>query len=379
MIRTFDILIQIFLYLPLIDIFPLNRVCTYWYTIFHSAQAGSRIWKMWYVRELNVNACLPFANGVQSSREKCCLRMKLTKSIWSKTYHTRTLCHPGMFWNLHLREEELVTASGPTVNLWDLKTTSDAAKETFVHLAQVGGCYLYKDSLLITADDTFSINLYKKGMSSNPLIKSQIHSSFIWDLTVHEGNNYHVPSILTTSGDGSLILSDVERCIPLQRYFGHQKRIFSARFLQMPDGNVFVSGSEDTEVRVWDRRYDSSHAILKKHVQSVKVVRSFQHYILSGATDEFVYIWDLRNLSCAIQTIANNATVHSLCTHDKEIIVGGGDYFFRSYPLFLPFDSKVNVPTWKEHSAIPKSMSINDKYFVSVDHKGEILVRWPKK
>ena len=68
--------------------------------------------------------------------------------------------------------------------------------------------------------------------------------------------------ILTSSGDGTIMLWDVARGELLKTFEGHGGDVMSLDILPQINPNLFVSGSCDTTVKVWDRRCNSKSSDL---------------------------------------------------------------------------------------------------------------------
>jgi WD40 repeat protein len=80
----------------------------------------------------------------------------------------------------------------------------------------------------------------------------------------------------------------------LQGHFGEITCVAITKDLPHP---LFVSGSEDKTVRIWDRRYQGSQWMLK-HSDAVRVVvcsppGAKHNYCLVGCADGSIYLWDL--------------------------------------------------------------------------------------
>jgi len=79
---------------------------------------------------------------------------------------------------------------------------------------------------------------------------------------------------------------------------GHSSPVSSVSF--SPDGKYIVSGASDKTVKLWDAKTGSCLQDLKGHSSSVWSV-SFSpdgKYIVSGASDETVKLWDAKTGSC---------------------------------------------------------------------------------
>lgn len=101
--------------------------------------------------------------------------------------------------------------------------------------------------------------------------------------------------ILTSSGDSTCILWDVERSIPIVHFNDHSGDVMSVS-LRPGDDDCFISGSSDGTVKVWDVRLDKATATYGCHESDVTGVafHSGSHAFASSCDDAACRLFDLR-------------------------------------------------------------------------------------
>ena len=86
---------------------------------------------------------------------------------------------------------------------------------------------------------------------------------------------------------------------PIKVFSGHSSRVFNVVF-SPTQANLFVSGSDDRSIRVWNTQEDVSKELVG-HTNKVRAI-SFNHeltwLLLSGSWDATIRVWDIRNRSC---------------------------------------------------------------------------------
>jgi len=137
--------------------------------------------------------------------------------------------------------------------------------------------------------------------------------------------------IITSSGDTSLILWDVENRQPKQMFTDHQGDVMSVAVYD-PKG-LFVSGSVDSTCKVWD--YRSKKACIRTftgHESDINTVAFFPdgNAVISGSDDSTIRLWDIRAYS-ALGKYANDKILCGVTSVDfsstgKFIFAGYDDY-----------------------------------------------------
>jgi len=108
--------------------------------------------------------------------------------------------------------------------------------------------------------------------------------------------------ILAGSSDGLVFIYDlIDRRNAIQ-IKGHKDDINSVTYLDR-GGNLFATGSDDTLIKIWDKRIidDSSNrpiGVLTGHINGVTHVTSKEDgvYLLSNSKDQSAKLWDIRRM-----------------------------------------------------------------------------------
>jgi len=91
---------------------------------------------------------------------------------------------------------------------------------------------------------------------------------------------------------------------------GHRGAVISLHF--STDGTRLASGSNDTDVIVWDVVGECGLFRLRGHKGPVNAVRllATSNHLLSGSRDSFVKIWDLDTQHCVHTVVGHRTEVH---------------------------------------------------------------------
>lgn len=124
------------------------------------------------------------------------------------------------------------------------------------------------------------------------------------ELTAHDGyisccRFINEQNIITSSGDQTSMLWDVEQSKCIQTFEEHEGDVMSLSILPQIDPNLFVTGSCDSLSKVWDVRTGKCSMTLRGHKLDINAVclspdaRSFA----TGSDDQSCKLFDMR--SCA--------------------------------------------------------------------------------
>ncbi|KAF2192465.1 WD40 repeat-like protein, partial [Zopfia rhizophila CBS 207.26] len=108
--------------------------------------------------------------------------------------------------------------------------------------------------------------------------------------------------IVAGSGDNSVYVYDIERRQSILRIPGHQEDVNAVCFADSQSPHILYSGSDDTTIKVWDRRSmgDGREAgVFLGHTEGLTYVDSKGdgRYVLSNAKDQTAKLWDLRMMT----------------------------------------------------------------------------------
>lgn len=112
--------------------------------------------------------------------------------------------------------------------------------------------------------------------------------------------------LLTSSGDSTCILWDVEKGDALSTYTDHAGDVMSIA-VSPTDKNFFVSGSCDSNAKVWDARTKNCVLTFTGHESDINSVAFFPsgHAIGTGSDDSSCRLWDLRAV-CEVNQYGND-------------------------------------------------------------------------
>uniref|UniRef100_A0A4W4EKR5 G protein subunit beta 5 n=1 Tax=Electrophorus electricus TaxID=8005 RepID=A0A4W4EKR5_ELEEL len=102
--------------------------------------------------------------------------------------------------------------------------------------------------------------------------------------------------ILTSSGDGTCALWDVESGQLLQSFHGHSADVLSLDLAPSETGNTFVSGGCDKKANVWDMRSGQNIQSFETHESDINSVKYYPSgdAFATGSDDATCRLYDLR-------------------------------------------------------------------------------------
>jgi WD repeat-containing protein 23 len=108
--------------------------------------------------------------------------------------------------------------------------------------------------------------------------------------------------IVAGTGDNSVYVYDIERRQSILRIPGHEDDVNAVCFGDTQSPHILYSGSDDTTLKVWDRRSmgDGREAgVFLGHTEGLTYVDSKGdgRYVLSNAKDQTAKLWDLRKMT----------------------------------------------------------------------------------
>jgi WD40 repeat protein len=128
------------------------------------------------------------------------------------------------------------------------------------------------------------------------------HADYIRSLCVHPT----LPYVLSSSDDMTIKLWDWDRGFDCTQMFeGHAHYVMQVK-INPKDTNTFASASLDRSIKVWGLGSHVPHYTLEGHERGVNCIDYYpsgdKPYILSGADDRTVKIWDyqVRNIACEL-------------------------------------------------------------------------------
>ncbi|CAN0904866.1 Pre-mRNA-processing factor 19 [Linum grandiflorum] len=176
--------------------------------------------------------------------------------------------------------------------------------------------------------------------------------------------------IIATGGvDSTAVLFDRASGQIRSTLSGHSKKVTSVKFVG--DGGLFLTGSADKTVRVWQESeegsYDCRH-ILRDHTAEVKAVtvHATNKYFVTASLDNTWCFYDLSSGSCLAQVgeKSNSEGYTAAAFHPDGLILGTG----TSESVVKIWDVKVqqNVAIFEGHAGPVTAISFSENgYFLA--------------
>ncbi|OAV89280.1 hypothetical protein PTTG_09743 [Puccinia triticina 1-1 BBBD Race 1] len=149
---------------------------------------------------------------------------------------------------------------------------------------------------------------------------------------------------------GRVIAYDVETRAILSNIKGHSDDTNAVCFADKSDPNILVSGSDDSYIKVWDRRSLNNAkpaGALLGHTEGITYVSSKGdgRFIVSNGKDQAAKLWDLRKM-------ISGADFEMM--KKPRTFITGWDYRHGSYarPRFLQHPQDSSIVTYRGHSVL---------------------------
>jgi len=253
----------------------------------------------------------------------------------------------GMHWSSDSSAVVSAAQDGKLI-IWRGHNGSNGVKERLVTLRSnwVMCCGMFGDGITngcVAAgglDNTISI--YKvaslaarpENGKATPLYGELIgHEGYISSIRFFEGGK----SVVTSSGDGSLILWDTESLRARQKFLEHTHDVMNVSV--GADQHTFLSGSVDTFVKLWDTRTGNAVMTFNGHESDVNWVEWIPDStaFVSGSEDCTARVFDAR--ACAQLTVLSDPKIGTGVTSVAPS--KSGRIIFASYdsPEVLAWDT----------------------------------------
>lgn len=151
--------------------------------------------------------------------------------------------------------------------------------------------------------------------------------------------------ILAGASRGHIHVYDVEAQRRVVSVAGHEDDVNSVAFADVNSSNVFVSGSDDALLKVWDRRslaHGKPAGTLPGHTEGITYIspKGDGRYCISNSKDQSVRLWDLRALR-------NTDEVERWATLDYGL--RNWDYRYMPYrrPRYFSHPEDASVMTYR--------------------------------
>lgn len=229
------------------------------------------------------------------------LRLDIKKKLSASSERVKSV-------DLHASEPWVLAALyNGHVMIWDYESGSLAKSfELSEHPVRCAK-FISRKQWFVAASDDMRLRVYNYN-TMEKIKEFEAHADYIRSLEVHPT----LPYILSSSDDMTIKLWDWDRGFDCTQMFeGHNHYVMQVKF-NPKDTNTFASASLDRSIKVWGLGSHVPHYTLEGHERGVNCVDYYpsgdKPYILSGADDRTVKIWDYQVSDALI------ARRQSLCT-----------------------------------------------------------------
>ncbi|KAL3466719.1 WD40-repeat-containing domain protein [Aspergillus heterothallicus] len=185
--------------------------------------------------------------------------------------------------------------------------------------------------------------------------------------------------IVAGTGDHSVIVYDLETRQSVLRIRNHEDDVNAVCFGDKSSPHILYSGSDDSTVRVWDRRSMADRreaGVFVGHTEGLTYVDSKGdgRYVLSNSKDQTMKLWDLRKMMSTAKFDTLEATSYGT----------GFDYRFDPFPedYYYPHPHDCSVVTFRGHRVLRTLIrchfsppgSTDSRYVYSGSENGKVYV-----
>uniref|UniRef100_A0A914VHH5 RING-type domain-containing protein n=1 Tax=Plectus sambesii TaxID=2011161 RepID=A0A914VHH5_9BILA len=178
--------------------------------------------------------------------------------------------------------------------------------------------------------------------------------------------NPYTKSLLASSDyDGTVQLWDTWTGKATRKYQEHEKRCWTVQFNNV-DPHLMASGSDDAKVKLWSLNSERSvaHIDAKVNVCCVYFSPTSRHNLVFGSADHCVHLYDLRNVSKAVNVFKGHRKAVSYVKYcnEREVVSASTDSHLRLWDV----TTGECMRTMKGHQ--------NEKNFVGLATDGNHIV-----
>ena len=185
--------------------------------------------------------------------------------------------------------------------------------------------------------------------------------------------------LVAGTSDSSVYVFDLDANRSILRIPGHNDDVNAVCFGDVSSPHILYSGSDDTLIKVWDRRSmgDSREAgVFMGHTEGLTYVDSKGdgRYVLSNGKDQTMKLWDLRKMMSTEQSAKINPSDYS----------SAFDYRYMSYSDidYTPHEHDCSLVTYHGHSVLKTLIrchfsppgSTNSRYVYSGSEDGKVHI-----
>jgi len=228
------------------------------------------------------------------------LRLDIKKKLSARSDRVKCVdFHPTEPWTLS------ALYSG-NIFIWDYNTQTLVKQLEVCNLPVRCAKFVTRKQWIVTASD----DMHLRAFNYNTLEKvheMEAHSDYIRYVAVHP----NMPYVLSSSDDMTIKLWDWEKNWACNQVFeGHAHYVMMCQW-NPKDNTIFASCSLDRSIKVWGITGGNSnaHFTLSGHKKGVNCIEyaptGEKPYLISGADDRAVCVWDYQTKQC-IQTLSSH-------------------------------------------------------------------------
>mmetsp|Transcript_5141 Transcript_5141/g.4631 ORF Transcript_5141/g.4631 Transcript_5141/m.4631 type:complete len:986 (-) Transcript_5141:43-3000(-) len=205
------------------------------------------------------------------------------------------------------------------VFIWDYQTNNLVKSFDLCEVPVRCAKFIVRKQWIIAGTDDMQLRVYNYN-TQEKIKEWEAHHDYIRYIEVHPNRPY----ILSSSDDMSIKLWDWDKDFELiQTFEGHVHYVMMVK-VNPRDTNTFASASLDRSIKVWGLTSNTAHFSLEgagSHEKGVNCIDYYpggdKPYILSGADDRTVKIWDYQTKAC-LQTLEGHShNVSCVCFHPR--------------------------------------------------------------
>ena len=213
------------------------------------------------------------------------LRLDIKKKLSASSERVKSV-------DIHASEPWVLAAlySG-NVMIWDYENGTCVKSFELSELPVRCAKFISRKQWFIAASDDMRLRVFNYN-TMEKIKEFEAHADYIRSLEVHPS----LPYVLSSSDDMTIKLWDWDRGFDCTQMFeGHAHYVMQVKF-NPKDSNTFASASLDRSIKVWGLGSHTPHYTLEGHERGVNCLDYYpsgdKPYILSGADDRTVKIWD---------------------------------------------------------------------------------------
>lgn len=267
------------------------------------------------------------------------LRLEIKKELTARSDRVKSV-------DIYPAENPWVLAAlyNGNVYIWDYSTNTLAKSFELCEVPVRCAKFIVRKQWFIAGTDDMHLRVYNYN-TMEKVKEWEAHTDYIRFVEVHPNR----PFIISSSDDMSMKLWDWEKDFECVMVFeGHVHYVMMCK-VNPRDTNTFASASLDRSIKVWGLTSTSPHFSLEgsgSHERGVNCIDYYpggdKPYLLSGADDRTVKIWDYQTKAC-LQTLEGHG-------HNITSVV-----FHPRLPLIISSSEDGTVRLWHQTTYRPET------------------------